>query len=71
MDSLPDPLEVLVATSDASRTDGASEFVAAEANVALHALSRGRQAFADGDVLAGRMYLRLLSETAILARSLP
>jgi len=68
MDDTPDPLEVLVDIGETERIDAESRFIAAEANVAIKALMSGRQAMADGDVLAGWMYVRLLAETAIRIR---
>lgn len=68
MDDLPDPLEILVQISETERADAESKFIAAEARVAVHATTHGRTALANGDILGGWMYVRLLTETGIRIR---
>jgi hypothetical protein len=68
MDHLPDPLGILVQISETQRTDAESKFIAAEAGVGAHALTHGRAALADGDIIGGWMYVRLLTETGIRIR---
>jgi hypothetical protein len=65
---IPDPLKMLVDISKTERTDAESRFVAAEAGVAGYALVHARASLADGDVLGGWMYIRLLTETGIRLR---
>jgi hypothetical protein len=68
MEDTTDPLEALRAISETNRTDAESIFIAAEARVAVHAGVHGRTALADGDILGGWMYVRLLTETWIRIR---
>lgn len=63
-----DPLETLRRISRTDRTDSENRFIAAEAGVAVYAVTHGRSALSDGDILAGWMYVRLLTETGIRIR---